>query len=168
MSPLLDIVALLGGAAWRRWLGAHGTGPRGLKLVVALALGFLLMWAQVHWLWAGVLSILIALSMITGHGAYMDMGRSPPDDEWFGFLVPDILNPFWRDYVGMVLRYGIPSLVIAGVVIYLSGPVGAIVLLWGPLVATGYALAWKYLSHPTMYGEFVIGTIWGVVSFALG
>ena len=175
------------GAAWRRWLG-DGAGERGLVLAIgaglAVAAVFLGRPVPGTW-WLAALAFLAVgglavLFWAPGHGSYTDMGTGPAmDNEITAPIMRRLLGPgsgVRYDFVGLVVRYGIPAALLAVLLAFFRGP-GAFLLLAVPFgIAVAYWGAWRFqlpwakarlgwtaedtkYFQPTIIGEFAAGAL---------
>jgi hypothetical protein len=115
------------------------------------------------WWFIGVLS-LTTLSLTTGHGAFMDLGRVnyPVSPERLDFIVrwffgPDNFHSFWRDGFGLAITGLAVTLPCAiALAIHKKYILSLILLLSGALKFPAYYIGWEVFSG-TEGGEYLYG-----------
>jgi hypothetical protein len=162
METMEKIVILLPflGACLYRWRGmAHPYKkyfPRPFNQI-AFALPYAYAAWLVHGLWWVSLLVIVAttLAILTGHGAWMDLGKMPDDDEdeTTEFLIKhfkDKLPQYWYDVLGLSMN-GLLITASAGIA---TGNI--LLLISGITKAPAYMIADK-INKGTEGGEFLTG-----------
>jgi uncharacterized membrane protein YhhN len=171
---MITILAIIVGAAWRRWFGSHLYGERWMKVMAGIAaLGLLLLAAGHDPLFAGIAAAAIIGWFTVEHGNWMDMGTMPVVD--VGYLdrvLPRILP--WQngsthyDAAAFTIHYTVPGLIALVLLGSLAAPVTGIVASAGYMGAMALRerlpTRHRWLDAWTAYGELILGgAVFGLV-----
>lgn len=159
---MIALVAILGAFLRRAYGGGLGIRKTWFLVPMAALAGYLAHLAGGPWLGLTVAAA-TAVYWSMGHGSYMDMGTQPePDNERFKYVLIYLFGEetkpsTLRDFVGMTLRYGAPSLLIAALYAF-WGIYGG---LWLPAAAiataVGYWAAMRLRAYLPSRGRFLDG-----------
>jgi len=181
---ILGIVLGIFGAVWRRWMGGWLGHRRWIQMVVGgLVTGTYAYYLSDWNIWAYGVGVLFCALITPGHGSYMDMGKSPEDDNerWVSpvldLFFEDRKSDFARDFTGMLLRYLMATIPIGTyLMLVLNMPGGIYYMALGVIPAIAYAFFWVFKKLPkvggflagaTSYGELCLGaTLFGGLGVA--
>lgn len=158
------------------WCSDHYISIRFISQVANIAAITLALHYCINQSWweAGIIALIVQiLFWLPGHGPFFDLGRDTTpsqdiikryDKEWYtkilywGFKPEHYYGEFF-DYCGMLLRYGLPTLLLI--------PFYGISILVLPFALTSvYGICWAFAdknktSHPTDIAEYIVGAIAG-------
>ena len=165
-------------SCWRRWFGGGFPKLPDNRFLQHL-IGFLMAFCSLyftghHWIQCILAGLCLqGLYWARSHGCCFDFGHGQPPDVsryeqlWYWKYIKKIIPEkewysFTGDYILMVARYTLPSILIA--IILLSIPF----IFSGIVVGSVYALMWYYkdwniVDKPTELAEYIIGFTTGLL-----
>ena len=177
---MIQIVYALFMAVWRRWFGGgfQKLGDnRFLQHIIGFTGASLILWYNGYH-WAQVImaaAVLQGLFWARSHGCCFDYGHGQPPDVsryeqlWYWKYVKKIIPEsewysFSGDYILMTVRYTLPAILIALVLLNPTFSVAGVVLS-GVYAFTWKLYDWGLIEAPTDKAEYLAGFMTGLLLF---
>jgi len=188
LNILLLIILFIIGGCWRRLFGGWLSDVEIIKeRFVQHLIGGIILFCILYYTgikeWGGCLALLYAIGIqglfwAPGHGMWFDIGRTDPNTftekeierykKSLGYKVVEFLLPkrfrysFFYDFLGMTLRYAIPSLIFLPILpqfIWIGLAVGPIyAFCWSLFEMDGTSIELRpFINYPTALAEFICG-----------